>query len=158
MANKTLLVLAVATLTGAAATAQTLELEGRYWAPTLTGQVQVTGGAQVPNGLGVIDLKDDLGFSDKRFEEWRVSLATGPHSRLRVAYLSMDYRGDQQVQRTIVFNGQTYTVGTRVVSGRWGQGTVQRYDGDRVTVLFDEHGYRELFVPLVLERGLLRLA
>ncbi len=116
MANKTLLVLAVATLTGAAATAQTLELEGRYWAPTLTGQVQVTGGAQVPNGLGVIDLKDDLGFSDKRFEEWRVSLATGPHSRLRVAYLSMDYRGDQQVQRTIVFNGQTYTVGTRVVS------------------------------------------
>jgi hypothetical protein len=25
-------------------------------------------------------------------------------------------------------------------------------------VLFDEHGYRELFVPLVLERGLLRPA
>jgi len=23
-------------------------------------------------------------------------------------------------------------------------------------VLFDEHGYRELFVPVVLERGLLR--
>jgi ATP-dependent DNA helicase RecQ len=45
-----------------------------------------------------------------------------------------------------------------VVSERWGQGTVQRYDGDQVTVLFDEHGYRELFVPLVLERGLLRPA
>jgi hypothetical protein len=29
------------------------------------------------------------------------------------------------------------------------------YDGDHVTVLFDEHGYRELFVPLVLDRGLL---
>jgi len=25
-------------------------------------------------------------------------------------------------------------------------------------VLFDEHGYRELFVPVVLERGLLRSA
>jgi hypothetical protein len=25
-------------------------------------------------------------------------------------------------------------------------------------VLFDEHGYRELFVPLVLEKGLLRPA
>ncbi|HEY2266563.1 MAG TPA: hypothetical protein VGI96_28365 [Streptosporangiaceae bacterium] len=25
-----------------------------------------------------------------------------------------------------------------------GKGTVQRYDGDQVTVLFDEHGYREL--------------
>ncbi len=51
-----------------------------------------------------------------------------------------------------------FGVGTRVVSERWGEGTVQRYDADHVTVLFDEHGYRELFVPLVLQRGLLRPA
>ena len=51
-----------------------------------------------------------------------------------------------------------FEVGARVVSERWGEGTVQRYDGDGVTVLFDEHGYRELFVPVVLERGLLRPA
>jgi ATP-dependent DNA helicase RecQ len=51
-----------------------------------------------------------------------------------------------------------FAIGARVVSERWGGGTVQRYDGDSVTVLFDEHGYRELFVPVVLERGLLRLA
>jgi ATP-dependent DNA helicase RecQ len=51
-----------------------------------------------------------------------------------------------------------FSVGTRVLSERWGEGTVQRYDGDQVTVLFDEHGYRELFVPVVLERGLLRPA
>jgi ATP-dependent DNA helicase RecQ len=51
-----------------------------------------------------------------------------------------------------------FAVGTRVVSERWGEGTVQRYDGDQVTVLFDEHGYRELFVPVLLERGLLRPA
>ena len=51
-----------------------------------------------------------------------------------------------------------FAVGARVVSERWGQGTVQRYDGDQVTVLFDEHGYRELFVPLVLRRSLLRPA
>jgi len=49
-------------------------------------------------------------------------------------------------------------VGTRVASERWGEGTVQRYDGDQVTVLFDQHGYRELFVPVVRERGLLRAA
>ena len=47
-----------------------------------------------------------------------------------------------------------FAVGARVVSERWGQGTVQRYDGDQVTVLFDEHGYRELFVPLVLRRSM----
>ncbi len=52
--------------------------------------------------------------------------------------------------------GVPFAVGTRVVSERWGAGTVQRYDGDQVTVLFDEHGYRELFVPVVRERGLLR--
>jgi ATP-dependent DNA helicase RecQ len=51
-----------------------------------------------------------------------------------------------------------FGVGTRVVSERWGEGTVQRYDGDQVTVLFDEHGYRQLFVPVVVERGLLRPA
>jgi ATP-dependent DNA helicase RecQ len=49
-----------------------------------------------------------------------------------------------------------FPVGARVVSERWGEGTVQRYDGDQVTVLFDEHGYRELFLPVVLQRGLLR--
>jgi len=35
---------------------------------------------------------------------------------------------------------------------------VQRYDGDQVRVLFDVHGYRELFLPVVLRRGLLRPA
>jgi ATP-dependent DNA helicase RecQ len=54
--------------------------------------------------------------------------------------------------------GVPFAVGTRVVSERWGEGTVQRYDGDQVTVLFDEHGYRELYVPVVIERGLLRQA
>jgi hypothetical protein len=41
---------------------------------------------------------------------------------------------------------------------RWGEGTVQCYDGDQLTVLFDKHGYRDLLVPLVLQRGLLRPA
>ena len=53
---------------------------------------------------------------------------------------------------------EPFAVGTRVVSERWGEGTVQRYDGNHVTVLFDEHGYRELFVPVVLEHNLLRPA
>ena len=38
---------------------------------------------------------------------------------------------------------EIFPVGARVVSERWGEGTVQRYDGDQVTVLFDDHGYRE---------------
>jgi ATP-dependent DNA helicase RecQ len=53
-------------------------------------------------------------------------------------------------------NAEPFAVGERVLSERWGEGTVQRYGGDQLTVLFDEHGYRDLLLPLVLERGLLR--
>jgi ATP-dependent DNA helicase RecQ len=49
-------------------------------------------------------------------------------------------------------------VGARVVSERWGEGTVQRYDGDQLTVLFDDHGYRDLLASIVVEKGLLRLS
>ncbi len=53
---------------------------------------------------------------------------------------------------------EPFAVGERVTSERWGDGTVQRYDGDQLTVLFDEHGYRDLLVPLVVERQLLHRA
>jgi ATP-dependent DNA helicase RecQ len=53
---------------------------------------------------------------------------------------------------------EPFAVGARVLSERWGEGTVQRYDGDQVTVLFDEHGYRELYLPVVREHGLLQAA
>ena len=33
----------------------------------------------------------------------------------------------------------------------------QRSDDDQLTVLFDDHGYRDLLLPLVLERRLLRV-
>jgi ATP-dependent DNA helicase RecQ len=51
---------------------------------------------------------------------------------------------------------EPYPVGARVRSERWGDGTVQRYDGDQMTVLFDDHGYRDLSVPITLEHRLLR--
>jgi ATP-dependent DNA helicase RecQ len=48
-----------------------------------------------------------------------------------------------------------FQVGSSVRHPELGNGTVQRYDGDTVVVLFDEHGYRTLGLDLVLERGLL---
>jgi ATP-dependent DNA helicase RecQ len=51
---------------------------------------------------------------------------------------------------------EPFAIGERVTSERWGEGTVQRYDGDQLTVLFDDHGYRDLLVPLVVEKKLLR--
>jgi ATP-dependent DNA helicase RecQ len=81
-----------------------------------------------------------------------------------LTYFGQDYRGPCGNCDNDLGPGEgapaavPFAVGARVASERWGQGTVQRYDGDQVTVLFDEHGYRELFVPVVLERGLLKPA
>jgi ATP-dependent DNA helicase RecQ len=44
---------------------------------------------------------------------------------------------------------------TRVRHGAWGQGTVVRTEGDTITVLFDDVGYKTLSVPLVMEGNLL---
>jgi ATP-dependent DNA helicase RecQ len=89
---------------------------------------------------------------------------TGCRRSFLLTYFGQDYPGpcgncdNDLVSAEAARAELPFAVGARVVSERWGEGTVQRYDGDHVTVLFDEHGYRELFVPVVLERGLLRLA
>jgi ATP-dependent DNA helicase RecQ len=89
---------------------------------------------------------------------------TGCRRSFLLTYFGQDYRGpcgncDNDLGHAEAAAAEVpFAVGTRVVSERWGEGTVQRYDGDQITVLFDEHGYRELFMPVVLERGLLRPA
>jgi ATP-dependent DNA helicase RecQ len=50
---------------------------------------------------------------------------------------------------------EPFAVGSRVRHGEWGDGAVQRYDGDAMVVLFDEGGYRTLAVELVVERQLI---
>jgi ATP-dependent DNA helicase RecQ len=46
-------------------------------------------------------------------------------------------------------------VHARVRHGEWGEGIVLQYDGDRMTVLFDNVGYKTLSVPVVIEQRLL---
>ncbi|WP_307874782.1 RecQ family ATP-dependent DNA helicase [Frankia nepalensis] len=48
-----------------------------------------------------------------------------------------------------------FPVGTKVRHEKWGAGQVVRHEGDRVTVLFDDTGYRTLALAAVLSRGLL---
>ena len=48
-----------------------------------------------------------------------------------------------------------YWSGERVEHNDWGPGLVLEADGDRVTVLFDEYGYRELSAHVVSGRHLL---
>jgi ATP-dependent DNA helicase RecQ len=89
---------------------------------------------------------------------------TGCRRSFLLTYFGQDYPGpcgncdNDLAPGEVTQAEEPFAVGSRVVSERWGKGTVQRYDGDHVTVLFDGHGYRELFVPVVLERHLLRPA
>ncbi len=89
---------------------------------------------------------------------------TGCRRSFLLSYFGQDYPGpcgncDNDLAHAEPLPASVpFPVGARVVSDRWGAGSVQRYDGDHVTVLFDEHGYRELYVPVVVDRGLLRSA
>jgi ATP-dependent DNA helicase RecQ len=114
--------------------------------------------------------KDLAGAAEREDDVERSRLAmmrryaehTGCRRSFLLSYFGQSYRGPcgrcdndtMQVSRATAI--EPFAVGGRVLSDRWGQGTVQRYDGDQLTVLFDDHGYRDLLVPLVLERRLLR--
>jgi ATP-dependent DNA helicase RecQ len=50
---------------------------------------------------------------------------------------------------------QPFELGSRVRHAEWDEGTVQRYEADKIVVLFDSVGYKTLDVDLVAERGLL---
>ena len=117
MVRRILLLTCCLAVSGTAVSGQVLELEGRYWPASLTGSVRVTGGhGEIPSDLNTVDLKSDLGLKDEHLKDWRLSLRTGPRSRLRIGYVKMDYGADHIVQRTILFEGQLYPVDTRVVT------------------------------------------
>ena len=93
----------------------------------------------------------------------RYAERSGCRRSFLLTYFGQDYAGpcgacdnDRQHPATEVRGDEPFSIGSRVVSERWGEGTIQRYDRNHVTVLFDEHGYRDLFVPIVLEKRLLR--
>jgi ATP-dependent DNA helicase RecQ len=50
---------------------------------------------------------------------------------------------------------EPFAVHSRVEHGEWGGGLVMNYEDDRMTVLFDEVGYKTLSVSVVTERKLL---
>jgi ATP-dependent DNA helicase RecQ len=87
---------------------------------------------------------------------------TGCLRSFLLTYFGQDYTGpcgacDNDRQRVATVRGdEPFPIGARVASERWGEGTIQRYDQDQVTVLFDDHGYRDLVVSIVLEKDLLR--
>jgi ATP-dependent DNA helicase RecQ len=129
------------------------------------GQVRWTGAMTVAAALTASDAQTER---ENEIERTRLRMmrryAEHPGCRrsFLLSYFGQDYPGpcgncDNDLEHPEAERADVpFAVGSRVVSERWGEGTVQRYDGDQVTILFDEHGYRELYLPVVLERALLR--
>ncbi len=132
------------------------------------GEVRWTGAMTVADVLAASDAQTER---ENEIERTRLAMMRhyaehdGCRRSFLLSYFGQDYPGpcgncdnDREHPQAPPDDASVlpFAVGARVVSERWGEGTVQRYDGDQVTVLFDEHGYRELYLPVVTQRGLLR--
>jgi hypothetical protein len=89
-----------------------LEFEGRYWMPSFSAKAKVVE-AEIGSEF---DAVDDLGIEDENLPDGRITWHTGPNSRLRLGYTQVDYSGSKDIARTIQFDGETYSAGTRVNS------------------------------------------
>ncbi len=64
-----------------------------------------------------------------------------------------------EIDRITPATDSPFDVGDRVDHHEFGAGTVMRFEEhDRIVVLFDEHGYRTLSLPAVLDHRLLKVA
>jgi ATP-dependent DNA helicase RecQ len=129
------------------------------------GEVRWTGALDVPAALAASEVET---ARENEVERTRLEMMrryaehAGCRRSFLLSYFGQDYPGpcgncdNDRAVRTAEPTDEPFAVGERVTSDRWGEGTVQRYDGDQMTVLFDEHGYHDLLVPLVVERRLLR--
>jgi ATP-dependent DNA helicase RecQ len=147
------------------ALARLVDVGAAAWAAD--GRVRWTGATDV---AGAVAASREQGGREREVERSRLEMMrryaehTGCRRSFLLSYFGQDYPGpcgacdNDRRHAAAKPAAKPFPVGARVASDRWGGGTVQRYDGDQVTVLFDEHGYRDLLVPLVIERGLLRAA
>ena len=53
--------------------------------------------------------------------------------------------------------GRPFAVGAKVMHKKFGAGVVRHYEGDKVVILFDTAGSKELVTAVVVERGLVEL-
>jgi hypothetical protein len=109
---KMVVLAAVIVLLGAGpAAAQVFEAEGRYWFTDLEGSAKIDNGVDGTR----FDFEDDLDLDAEGLPELRVSLGLG-NARFRLAYATATFEGDGTLSQTIVFEGRTFTAGTRVES------------------------------------------
>ena len=105
--------LAVLLLHGAAF-GQVIEFEGRYWLVDLhSGSVKTKDNEITGND---VDFHDDLGLRANGAPEGRLSVFTGPLSRIRLTYTHLSFEGDKVLTRAVTFQGQSFAAAMRVMT------------------------------------------
>jgi hypothetical protein len=98
--------------------------------------------------LGIIgstvSAQDDLGMESAVLKEYRLVLRPAKKHKFRVGYIPISYSAETILKRTIVFNGQAYSVGLPINSSlEWTSWTL----GYEYDFIYRERG----FVGLILE-------
>lgn len=98
---------------GTVADAMPADFEYRSWNANLDARTKVT-----DNGSGsAIDLDKDLGISDRRIHNGRITLGEpGSFELVRLEFNNLNYSGNTLLSRSLEFDGATYNAGTRVSS------------------------------------------
>jgi hypothetical protein len=107
----------------------TLRVEYRELRPTLTGKAQKGSGDQEGT---LIDLVDDLGVPKKRTFEVRGALKIGSGTKIRGAWVPLDYKGDVSAPRTFRFGASRFNRFSEVVTTVKGNYFSAAYEWDFV--------------------------
>lgn len=114
MYRKTTLVLLALAVTAAlpAPLLAELEIDGRYWGPSIDGVLRVQEG-----DLGTdIELPDQLGIDDEEHPEIRFTWRHEGGAMVRFSYMLMDYSGARFISEEIEFGGVVFPIDINVAS------------------------------------------
>ncbi len=107
-----------------------IEASAGFWSPAAAMAIS-------SESLGIpgdtIDFKKDLGLQDQRFNELHLVLRPARKHKLRFQYIPIRYEQSATLTRSIVFNGQRYTVGIPVNSSIEWKAYRFSYEADVVT-------------------------
>jgi hypothetical protein len=88
-----------------------VELGVEFWTPSRDIQI-------ASESLGIvgttIDAVTDLGFEKETFRDWRLVLRPSKKFKFRLGYTPIRYQAEATLERTIIFNGQQYSIGLPV--------------------------------------------
>ena len=140
---------------------------------TLDGAVTATGDASEADAVRAVVTEQELFRDYRRGRVDQIRDYAETHD-CRRRYL-LKYFGDADVEpcghcdncrtgaverhaEAVAGDGHPYPLKARVLHGKFGGGTVMRYEGDKVVVLFEEAGFKEIVTDYAVEHGLLESA